>query len=153
MKMTPQSDIGPKAHAEARQFVRFLVLGGCAAAVNWLSRFPLEHVMPFSLAVIVAYMFGMVVAFTLFRRFVFPASSRPLDRQLKFFVLVNLAGIVQVWAVSMVLVYYLFPAIRCVGQLAEPVGHAIAIGVPTISSYFGHRFFTFSPQTIKTRMG
>lgn len=135
----------PKKKTEAWQFARFLALGGCAAAVNWLSRFPLERIMTFPAAVAVAYMIGMVVAFTLFRRYVFPVSPQPLDRQVKFFVLVNLAGIVQVWGVSMGLVYYLFPAIGFIGPLAEPLGHGIAIGVPTVSSYFGHRFLTFKP--------
>ncbi len=88
-------------------------------------------------------MIGMVVAFTLFRLYVFPASPQPLERQVKFFVLVNLAGIAQVWAVSMALVYQVFPALGFVSALAEPIGHGIAIGVPTISSYFGHRYLTF----------
>ena len=90
-----------------------------------------------------AYMIGMGVAFTLFSRFVFPVSPQPLAQQVKFFILVNLAGIMQVFAVSMALVYYVFPAIGFVGLLTEPVGHGIAIGVPTISSYFGHRLLTF----------
>ncbi len=125
------------------QFVRFVALGGCAAAVNWLSRFPLERVMPFPAAVAAAYVVGMIVAFALFRKFVFPASPQPLRRQVNFFVLVNLAGIFQVWLVSMGLVYWLFPAMDFIGPLAELVGHGIAIGVPTISSYFGHKFLTF----------
>jgi putative flippase GtrA len=129
--------------AEARRFALFVMLGACAAAVNWLSRFPLEHFMTFSAAVIVAYMVGMVVAFTLFSRYVFPASPRPLHDQIKFFVLVNIAGIIQVWAVSMGLLYYAFPALRFVGPLAEPVAHGLAICAPTISSYFGHKLLTF----------
>jgi putative flippase GtrA len=141
--MARRSDDASKASSEALQFVRFLALGGCAALVNWLSRFPLERTMPFPAAVAVAYMIGMAVAFTLFRRFVFPASPQPLERQVKFFVLVNLAGIAQVWAVAMALVYSVFPMIGFTGPLAEPLGHAIAIGVPTISSYFGHRLLTF----------
>ena len=40
--MTPRSEINLKARQEARQFARFLALGGCAALVNWLSRFPLS---------------------------------------------------------------------------------------------------------------
>jgi putative flippase GtrA len=132
-----------KPPIEAPQFLRFLALGGLAAGVNWLSRFPLQRVMTFAQAVALAYVIGMVVAFVLFRLYVFPASPQPLNRQIRFFVLVNIAGIVQVWAVSMALVYYLFPAIGFVGALSEPVGHGIAIGVPTISSYFGHRYLTF----------
>ncbi len=141
--MTQQGLDVSKAQVEARQFARFLALGGFAAAVNWLSRFPLQRFMTFSEAVAAAYLIGMVVAFTLFRRYVFPVSPQPLERQVKFFVLVNIAGIAQVWAVSMALVYHVFPAIGFVGALTEPVGHGIAIGVPTISSYFGHRFLTF----------
>lgn len=138
-----RGDMSEKAGAQTWQFVRFLALGGCAAAINWLSRFPLEQVAPFPIAVGIAYMVGMAAAFTLFSRFVFPSSPQPLERQVKFFVLVNMVGIAQVWAVSMMLVYKAFPNIGFVGPLAESVGHGIAIGVPTITSYFGHRFLTF----------
>jgi putative flippase GtrA len=133
------------AGAETKRFILFVALGGCAAAVNWLSRFPLGAVLPFSAAVVAAYVVGMAVAFTLFSRYVFPASPRPLAEQVKLFVLVNLAGVVQVWLVSMGLAHHLFPSVGIVGPLAEPVAHGIAIGVPTISSYFGHRFLTFRP--------
>jgi putative flippase GtrA len=129
--------------AEARRFTLFVVLGGCAALVNWVSRFPLERIVSFPMSVAMAYMIGMVVAFTLFSQFVFPVSPQPLAQQIKFFILVNLAGIMQVFAVSMALVYCVFPAIGFAGVLTEPVGHGIAIGVPTISSYFGHRLLTF----------
>jgi putative flippase GtrA len=143
--MMLRSDNKARVGTGVGQFARFLALGGCAAAINWLSRFPLERIMAFPAAVAVAYMIGMVVAFTLFRRYVFPASPQPMERQVKFFILVNLAGIVQVWGVSMLLVYYIFPAIGFIGALVEPIGHGIAIGVPTISSYFGHRYLTFKP--------
>lgn len=128
---------------EARRFALFVALGGCAAAINWLSRFPLQQFMPFPAAVAGAYMIGMVVAFILFSRYVFPGAPLPLAHQVKFFVLVNLAGIAQVWGVSMALVYFAFPAIGFTGPLAESLAHGIAIGVPTISSYFGHKFLTF----------
>lgn len=131
------------AEIEATQFARFLTFGAFAAGINWLSRFPLQRFMTFSEAVIVAYAIGMIVAFMLFRNYVFPQSPRPLKEQITFFLLVNILGVVQVWAVSMLLVYYAFPAIRFGGGLAEGVGHGIAIGVPAVSSYIGHRFLTF----------
>lgn len=132
-----------RGKAEARKFARFLALGGCAALVNWLSRFVLERVMVFPAAVAVAYVIGMAIAFLLYRRFVFPDSPQSLRRQVKLFILINVIAIAQVWAASMALVYYAFPSIGFVGPLAEPLGHGVAIGVPTISSYFGHRFLTF----------
>jgi hypothetical protein len=63
--------------------------------------------------------------------------------QIKYFVLVNIAGGIQVWGVSMVPVYHGFPAIEFIGPLAEPIAHRIAIGIPTIFSYFGYKFLTF----------
>ncbi len=54
------------------QVVRFLFLGGFAAAVNWLIRFPLSLFLPLSAAVAVAYLIGMSVGFTLYRTYVFP---------------------------------------------------------------------------------
>lgn len=134
---------GSEAGKEGGRFLLFVTLGGCAAAVNWLSRFPLEHFMPFSAAVVVAYLAGMVIAFTLFSRYVFPHSPRPLVEQAKFFALVNLAGITQVWLISMGLAHHLFPALGFSGPFAEPVAHGLAIGAPTVSSYFGHKFLTF----------
>jgi hypothetical protein len=44
--------------AESRRFALFLALGGCAAAANWLSRFPFERFVPFWAAV------GLVDRFT-----------------------------------------------------------------------------------------
>jgi putative flippase GtrA len=129
--------------AAVRQFARFLVCGGCAAAINWLSRFCLEKYMSFGCAVLVGYLVGMFAAFLLFRLFVFPRSSYRVTTQVKYFAAVNLVGIVQVWIVSITLVYVVFPTIGFAGSLVEPVGHGLAIAVPTISSYFGHRYLTF----------
>ena len=142
--MSSQTEISAfDPRAESRRFALFLALGGCAAAANWLSRFPLERFMPFWAAVGLAYCVGMVIAFALFARFVFPESSRPLADQVKAFVLVNIAGIIQVWFVSVTLVYWAFPAFGLEGPVAQSIAHAAAIGVPTITSYFAHKLWTF----------
>lgn len=133
----------PTASLSTNRFTRFLICGAIAAAVNWTSARVLEKMMPFSVAVVVAYVIGMVVAFTLFRRYVFPLSPTPIARQILFFVLVNIAGLAQVWLVSMLLVTYALPALGHDGALWRSFAHGFAIGVPTLSSYIGHRFLTF----------
>lgn len=138
--------IPPARRDEALRFVRFLALGGLAAAVNWLSRFAYEPLVGFSIAVVLAYATGMVVAFVLFRAFVFPASPTPLARQIRFFVLINLLGVAQVWLVANGLALYAFPASGFAGPLAHAVAHGLAIVVPTATSWFGHRALTFAPQ-------
>lgn len=124
------------------RFASFLAIGGFAAGVNWLSRFGYERAMPFSVAVIAAYATGMVVAFVLFQRFVFPGSPQPVRQQALRFCLVNLAGMAQTWAVAMLLAGWLFPRIG-MSFHPEAIGHGIAIATPVASSWFAHRHFTF----------
>ena len=65
----------------AKQFARFVVLGGIAAVVNFGSRFLFSWLMPFEIAVICAYCVAAATGFLLFRLFVFPRSSRPIAEQ------------------------------------------------------------------------
>ena len=60
-----------------RQFV-FLITGGIAALVNLATRIAFNLVMPFEIAIIVAYLCGMTTAYILARRFVFERSGRSL---------------------------------------------------------------------------
>lgn len=124
------------------QVFRFLLLGGLAAAINWLVRFPLSMFLPFSWAILGAYMIGMTAGFTLYRAYVFPGSDRPLGPQIAIFLAVNLMGAVIVWSVAMALVEQVFPA---TGYSFMPLatGHGIAIGVGAAANFLGHKFLTF----------
>ena len=124
------------------RFVRFLACGGFAAAVNWASRFAWNLIMPFSLAVLAAYVTGMVVAFVLFREFVFERGSSDTSEQVRNFVIVNIVGMAATWALANLLVYWALPAAGVTSHV-EAIGHGIAIFAPVVTSWFGHRFLTF----------
>ena len=126
-----------------KPFVRFVLLGGVAAGVNWGSRFFWSLCMPFAWAVPVAYVTGMVVAFYLFKTYVFPKSGRGLHEQVVGFVLVILLGIVQVWIVSVVLAEWVLPWVGFPTFWAETVGHGVAILVPVFTSFIGHKHLSF----------
>jgi putative flippase GtrA len=128
----------------------FLALGGFAALMNFGSRFVYSLALPFAVAVLLAYVTGMAVAFTLFRLFVFPGSPRPIAAQMRDFTLVNLLGIAQTFAIALALVDWLLPAIGFRWH-AEAVGHAAAIAAPTVTSWFGHRHLTFAAHLRTTR--
>lgn len=125
------------------QIVRFLLLGGFAAAVNWLARFPLSVVLPFHLAVLVAYVIGMSVGFTLYRRYVFPGSTRPLVEQSAIFLGVNLLGAVVVlgltWAFLAMMPHHDWPLV-----IKEGLAHGLAIGVGAAVNFVGHKTLTFT---------
>lgn len=98
--------------------------------------------MPFELAVVVAYLIGMVVAYLLARGFVFQPSGQSTRSEFLRFGLVNLVGIIQVWLVSIILANWLLPAVGFDWNI-ELVAHTIGVLSPVITSYFGHKLFTF----------
>jgi putative flippase GtrA len=124
------------------QFVRFLACGGVAAGVNWSSRFLWSLALPFGMAVLAAYSTGMVVAFWLFRSFVFDGSELEIASQGQRFVMVNLVGMAMTWALANLFVLWLLPAIGMTSHV-EATGHALAIVAPVATSWFGHRLLTF----------
>jgi putative flippase GtrA len=132
----------PGVASEARRALRYLLFGAMAAGVNWGSRFGWSLILPFQFAVVAAYATGMVFAFVTFRCFVFGGSGSAMGRQVRNFVIVNLLGITQTWILSMVMVHYVLPGIGWSFQ-PEACGHAVGIAAPTVTSWFGHRYFTF----------
>ena len=126
----------------SRQFLVFLLTGGTAALANFGSRILYNLWMPFSIAVIPAYLTGMVVAFVLARMFVFKASTQTIHRSVFFFCVVNGIAVLQTWAISMGLAYYLLPVMG-VTHFRLEIAHAIGVMVPVFTSYIGHKRWSF----------
>ena len=125
------------------EFLRFLVTGGIAAVVNLASRYGLNLFMSFEVAVVIAYLVGMTTAYILARLFVFQASGRSIASEFRRFVLVNVVALAIVWLVSVGLARFLFPAMGFTWH-ADDISHLIGVLAPVITSYFGHRLYTFA---------
>lgn len=133
------------AAAESRPailFLRFLAAGGFAALVNLVSRYLLTPVIGFKLSIAVAYLFGMVVAFILFRTLVFARSGASVAAESYRFVIVNLIALTLVWIISVALASVAFPAIGFTWH-AEDVAHFIGTCIPAATSFIGHSVYTF----------
>ncbi|CAM2161131.1 GtrA family protein [Paraburkholderia tropica] len=126
----------------SKKFLMFLLTGGFAAAVNWGSRILYNHWMPYSAAIVVAYITGMITAFVLAKLFVFTESTQSTHRSAFFFTLVNLVAVVQTWAVSVGLAYYVFPKMG-MNWHDRDVAHLVGVIVPVFTSYIGHKKFSF----------
>lgn len=124
------------------QFILFLMAGGIAAGANFGSRFFFSIFFSYSVAVVFAYLVGMLVAFLLMRKHVFNASKGPLQPQVTKFAAVNLFAILQTLVISLLLALWALPSVGIVEQ-AEAVGHLVGVLVPVITSYIGHKSFTF----------
>ena len=125
-----------------RQFIRFLVAGGIAAAANYGSRFLFSTWLSYGPAIVLAYLIGMGVAFVLMRQHVFSATGTALGPQVVKFVAVNLLAVVQTLVISLVLARWVLPSLGIVTH-AEAVAHLAGVLVPVATSYFGHRMLTF----------
>lgn len=126
----------------SREFVMFLLTGGIAAAVNIGSRMIYNLWVSYSIAIIMAYVTGMITAFILARMFVFKDSQQPIHHSAFFFIVINMLAVLQTWLVSVGLAYYLLPWIG-IEKFRLDIAHVIGVAVPVFSSYIGHKRFSF----------
>ena len=120
----------------------FLIAGGIAAIVNFGSRFYLNIYVSYSTAIVLAYMVGMMTAYLISRRYVFPAGKHSIARSAFYFLIVNLFAILQTWLVSIGLRSYLEESMN-LRRHAPDIAHAVGIMVPVFTSYIGHKYLTF----------
>ncbi|SPC11706.1 GtrA family protein [Cupriavidus taiwanensis] len=126
----------------SRTFILFLLTGGIAAAVNWSSRILYNFWMPFSYAIVAAYLTGMITAFFLAKIFVFADSTQSVGRSAVIFTAVNIAAVFQTWAVSVFLAYHVLPALGEISH-AKEIAHLCGVAVPVFTSYIGHKKYSF----------
>lgn len=133
----------------SRQFLLFLIAGGIAAGVNFGSRIILSQWIHYVPAIVLAYCLGMITAFALNRALVFRDTSSALKRQVTWFVIVNLAAVVQTVAISLALARWLMPTLGFDFH-NETIAHAVGVAVPVVTSYLGHKHFSFATSTKTT---
>lgn len=124
------------------QFFRFLIAGGTAAAANFFSRMLFSLWLPYTFAIIVAYIVGMITAFFLNRIFVFYQATNSMRHQVFWFIAVNLAAVTQTVVISLLLARHVLPSLG-LHQHVETIAHAFGVAVPVITSYVGHSRLSF----------
>jgi putative flippase GtrA len=123
-------------------FLKFLAVGGFAAAINFLSRILLNYLVAFVYAVILAYLIGMAVAFFLSKVLVFKPKDGKTVKQGAYFFLVNILAVGQTLVVSVLLAEYIFPNMGFSFHPKE-IAHLVGISMPIFTSFLGHKYFTF----------
>jgi putative flippase GtrA len=127
---------------KSKQFLSFIVAGGLAAMVNFASRFFYSEFVSFGIAVILAYITGMITAFVLTKLYVFEESKHSTKKEFFYFTLVNIVAIIQTYIISVGLATYIFPQIDFTFY-PEAVAHAMGIIFPVFTSFAGHKYFSF----------
>ena len=129
-----------------KQFLSFVVCGGIAALANIFSRIVFSLWMNYSIAIVFAYIVGMITAFILFRVFVFSEKKDSYRfnvlSQILWYIFVNAIALLQTWAISIILYSFIFPYFKY-GFYPDTTAHIVGVMVPVVSSYIGHKFLTF----------
>ena len=84
----------------------------------------------------------MTVAFILNRKYVFDSVGMSLAAQYFRFALVNLIALLQVWLITLLFVDYILPWLGW-HWYPEATGHMVGVASPIVTSYFGHKYFSF----------
>lgn len=126
----------------SHRFIKFLIVSSIAACANIGSRIVFNLLIGYVPSILLAFCVGLCVAFVLNRLFVFRETINPLHRQMFWFTAVNLAAIVQTLGVSLLLARWAFPAIGF-GWHTETVAHVAGVATPVITSFWGHKYFSF----------
>lgn len=137
-------------------FARYLLTAGAATCVDvaivqtMLSFDMARQPLYFALAIVLGGLAGLLVNFTLSRRFVFAGDSRSARQQLATFALVSLTtiGLRLIVAHALVALFAL-PAFAAIALLpvpapAERLAHLGAVGLVTIYSFLAHKHVTFA---------
>lgn len=123
----------------SREFINFVIVGGFAALVNFLSRILLNFILSYQISIVLAYCIGLITAYVLSKKFVFKSDVNVTSSLFKF-TLVNVFAVLQTYLVSVYLNMYL----ESKGvPYSKEIAHFVGISVPVISSYFGHKYFSF----------
>ena len=123
------------------QYIRFLLVGGTAAALHWLTRIGLSQHMMFESAVVLSYFVGLLAAFVLNRYYVFPATTLPVKVQIRRFFIVNLITMPLVWitAIGLYEGFFFIPS----EWWRESLAHGVAVAIPAVSSFVAYKLFAF----------
>ena len=132
--------------SESKRFMSFLIAGGLAALVNFGSRFLYDVFVTYTIAIILAYITGMVTAFYLNKLFVFQKSIHSTRKEFFYFTLVNVLAIVQTVLISLGFYYWVLPWLE-IDFYNKSVAHALGVAFPVFTSYFGHKYLSFRSVT------
>jgi putative flippase GtrA len=125
-----------------KQLIQFVLVGGFAALVNFLARIVLNMWLPYSAAIVVAYLFGMATAFLLNKMFVFREATNRIHHQIMWFTIINVAAMLQTLCVSLFLNAIALPYLG-IRWHTELIAHAVGVATPILTSYVGHKRLSF----------
>jgi putative flippase GtrA len=131
-------------YVDLREFCRFFLTGVTATVGNMMAVALARFALPYRFALIAGLCTGFVISFVMGKLFAFRSTGiRRAGAELFRFTLVYLFGAIAYWAVGMIIGLRLAPLVLP-PRLAELVGVLSGASVMLVTSYLGHRWFTYA---------
>ena len=128
--------------SDRNQLFKFILAGTCAAVVNLTSRFFLDLIFSFEVAVTLSLCCGVVVGYVLMRTFVFEPPPHRSPNEFMRFLLVNVLAL-GLTLVSTAVALFLSMKVFTDVEIAKFVAHGFGVACPVVLSFVAHRNFTF----------
>lgn len=125
-----------------KQFFKFVATSATSAGFNFSFRILFNYWLTYSQSIFAAYIISTTIAFILAKRFVFNNSTESTKKSAIKFIIVNIWGMFQTWAISLAMVNYILPTIGITHHTHE-IGHFLGLSSLAISSFMGHKYFSF----------
>ena len=124
-------------------FKKFIFCGAIAAFINWIFRLLFNDFLELNLfySVLFAHIIGMVIAFFLFKLFVFE-SKKDTILSIFPFIIVNLFSLLFIYLTTLFLIK-IFLLFSSEIILIKGLAYGFAICLTALSSYYLHKKFTY----------
>jgi putative flippase GtrA len=134
---------GAESTVHVAEFIRFLISGIVATAGNLAAVWCSRHFAPFEVSLVIGTATGAAISFLMSKFFAFQSRSWARTRgEAARFILVYCVGLAVYWPTSLALRPVLL-SLNFRPPLADMVAVLVGASLMTLTSYFGHRFFTY----------
>jgi len=129
----------------SQEFLRFLISGSIAAAVNFFSRFFFRLYFSYALSIAFSFSLGTVISFFLNKFFTFRSFGEKSAIQLAKFILIAVTSVILAsFLASVQVALYKFTRINFIKEKnLESVVHLTTIGLVTVYNFLAMKYFSF----------
>ena len=125
----------------SKQFIFFVACGTIAATLHWIIRIILRNYFGFQTSAIMAYLCAIAIAFSLYRIYVFPLSSTPINKQSIRFLIINFSFSPFVLYAFRSITVFLYQ--HGFELYIEETAHFISLALPPLLTFLCYKFFAF----------
>lgn len=127
----------------SKEFIRYVISGCCATAVNLAVVLLARQFISYEIAVFIGAIFGTSTTYLMTKIFVFGAKNNTVDySEIVRFICIHGVVCLQIWFVSVSLERWILPVFE-LGPYREAMASFIGVGSVVFTGYFLHRNVTY----------